>query len=370
MHLDASKSTISNQSDTSPIEISSFFWQQLQQHRESLYFCCLKWMGGNSIEAEEALSRAMLKAWEKEQNSARKIKNFKAWLTRLTHNLCVDIHRERRRSINHFEGIEEYISGEEPEYLGCQDTTLVVLESEETRIAICHAIENLPKRLRETFILHYYEERSHQEIVQQQEISYDNVCKRISQARKILRKELKGYFFGKDESKTNREVASNFLFESLQQVRSTQSALATEKVSIGEKTHRRVEAKAKERVLSTVSIFVTDEKAQTEQPHGQDRQGEQIPKPCDDGASKVCLPKSCGKKSVIGKTRNWRYTLLNTLANQTFYHISIEPSQVNKQSDISGNPLDTDAVQGFEGDCGESIISSRSPPLDERRRSL
>ena len=47
-------------------------------------------MGGNSTDAEDALSRAMLEAWEKVQKyAAGDIANFKAWLTRLTHNLCV-----------------------------------------------------------------------------------------------------------------------------------------------------------------------------------------------------------------------------------------------------------------------------------------
>jgi len=57
-------------------------------------------MGGNPIDAEDALSRAMLKAWEKVQQFAGEIANLKAWLTRLTHNLCVDIHRERSRAAN------------------------------------------------------------------------------------------------------------------------------------------------------------------------------------------------------------------------------------------------------------------------------
>ncbi|MEH2165574.1 MAG: sigma-70 family RNA polymerase sigma factor [Nostoc sp.] len=70
------------------------FWQQWQQYRDYLYRCCLKWMGGNLTDAEDALSRTMLKAWEKVQKYAGEIANFKAWLTRLTHNLCVDIHRE------------------------------------------------------------------------------------------------------------------------------------------------------------------------------------------------------------------------------------------------------------------------------------
>jgi len=50
---------------------------------------------GNPTDAEDALSRAMLKAWEKVQKyAAGEITNFKAWLT-LTRNLCVDIYLER-----------------------------------------------------------------------------------------------------------------------------------------------------------------------------------------------------------------------------------------------------------------------------------
>ena len=47
--------------------------------------------------------------------------------------------------------------------------------------------------------IHFYQQLSYQEIVQQQEISYDNVCKRISQARKILKEELREYFIGEDK---------------------------------------------------------------------------------------------------------------------------------------------------------------------------
>lgn len=63
------------------------FWLQWQQYRDHLQLCCIKWMGGNSTDAEDALSRAMLKAWEKVQQYAGKITNFKAWLTRLK-GLC------------------------------------------------------------------------------------------------------------------------------------------------------------------------------------------------------------------------------------------------------------------------------------------
>ena len=86
------------------------FWHQWQQYQDYLYRCCLKWMGGNLTDAEDALSRAMLKAWEKVQKYAEEIANFKACLTRLTHNLCVDIHRERDRSANCVPEINKYIA--------------------------------------------------------------------------------------------------------------------------------------------------------------------------------------------------------------------------------------------------------------------
>ena len=163
-------------------------------------------MGGNSTDAEDALSRAMLKAWEKVQKYAEEIANFKAWLTRLTHNLCVDIHRERDRSANRVDNIEVYASNEEQGLVSFDDTPESAMEIGEKRIVIRRAIDNLPTRLRETFILHFYQELSYPEIAQQQDISYQNVCKRISQARAILREELRGYFIGEDGTDTDLSV--------------------------------------------------------------------------------------------------------------------------------------------------------------------
>ncbi|NEQ86803.1 MAG: sigma-70 family RNA polymerase sigma factor, partial [Moorea sp. SIO2I5] len=147
---------------------------------------------------------AMLKAWEKVQKFAGKIANFKAWLTKLTHNLWVDIHREHRRSANQVEDIEGI--PEEKGLVSCDDTPERALETDEKKIAIRSAIDNLPPRLHQTFILHFYQELSYREIAQQQNISYQNVCKRISQARAILREELRGYFIGEDETDQDLSV--------------------------------------------------------------------------------------------------------------------------------------------------------------------
>lgn len=70
------------------------FWRLWQEHRDYLYRCCCKWIGGNSIDAEDTLSRATIKAWEKFQKAAGSIRNFKAWISQMTYHLCVDFHRE------------------------------------------------------------------------------------------------------------------------------------------------------------------------------------------------------------------------------------------------------------------------------------
>ncbi|MEG4572243.1 sigma-70 family RNA polymerase sigma factor [Microcoleus sp. N3A4] len=203
MELNSQVSTISKQCDIA-LDIQSFYWQQWQQYRDYLYRCCIKWMG-NPTDAEDALSRAMLKALEKVQKYAGKIVNFKAWLTQLTRNLCVDIYRERSRSANRVEDIEVYASGDEQGLVLQNETPESVLEMDEKKIVIRRAIDELPTKMRETFILHFYEELSHQEIAEKQEISYQNVCKRISQARAILVKQLRGYFI--EEEKTKTELA-------------------------------------------------------------------------------------------------------------------------------------------------------------------
>jgi Sigma-70, region 4 len=118
----------------------------------------------------------------------------------------VDIHREHSQSANRVENIEAI--PEEVGLVSFDDTPESAMETAEKRIVIRRAIANLPTRLRETFILHFYQELSHQEIAEQQEISYQNVCKRISQARAILVEELRGYFIGEYRTEPDLSVTS------------------------------------------------------------------------------------------------------------------------------------------------------------------
>ncbi|NEO58116.1 MAG: sigma-70 family RNA polymerase sigma factor [Okeania sp. SIO3B5] len=175
------------------------FWQQWNEHREVLYRCCLRLMNSNQTDAEDALSRAMLKAWEKVQKFEGKITNFRAWLIQLTRNLCIDICRKHSRGATGVENIEWVGDTEEMGMASSVKSPESCLEREERCIEIRRAIADLPETLRGTFILHFYEELTHTEIAERQGISYTNVCRRICLARKELKKKLSSYFQGTGE---------------------------------------------------------------------------------------------------------------------------------------------------------------------------
>ncbi|NER29476.1 MAG: sigma-70 family RNA polymerase sigma factor [Symploca sp. SIO1C4] len=181
-----------------PDDIVSKFWQQWQEQKDKLYRCCLKLMNFNSTDAEDALSQAMLKAWEKVQKYAGKIDNLKAWLVQLTRNLCIDIIRQRSRGAAGVDSLEWVGATDNVDTASAVDTPEKALEKEEKATVIKDAIASLPERLRNTFILHFYQQRSHTVIADELGITYDNVCKRISLARKELKERLRSYFQGSD----------------------------------------------------------------------------------------------------------------------------------------------------------------------------
>ena len=185
--------------DNAPTEngnshLISGFWQQWQSSRDQLYRCCLKIMNSNPMDAEDALSQAMVKAWEKVQKFGEKITNLKAWLYQVTRNFCIDLIRKRSCGAVGVESIEWVGNTEEVITTGTVECPESVLEREERSERIRGAIAQLPEKCRETFILHFYRELDHKEIAEQQGISYANVCKRISLARKQLKHNLSAYF--------------------------------------------------------------------------------------------------------------------------------------------------------------------------------
>ncbi|MBD2302049.1 MULTISPECIES: RNA polymerase sigma factor [Nostocales] len=176
------------------------FWQIWLSSQDYFYKCCLKWMGGNSYDAEDTLNQAMLKAQNQWKKYAGKITSPKVWLTQIIYNFCMDVHRKRKREALEIENIDEIKFADHPAFfceVGFPESNILALEM---RAYLRHKIESLPDRLRHPFILHCCQEKSYQDIAQLLALSQENVRKRIQQARKILQKQLKNYLAGEDKT--------------------------------------------------------------------------------------------------------------------------------------------------------------------------
>jgi RNA polymerase sigma-70 factor (ECF subfamily) len=197
---------------------SSAFWELWLQYRDYLYYRCLRWMGDNYNDAEDALSWAMLKAENKLPKDAEKITNPRAWFTRLTRNLCVDIHRKRSRS--QMTSVEEIFGGEDEMFVSNVDSPDSTILRYELRLYIANAVNILSDELRIPFILRYFHENSCEDIAQQLRLTVNNVHKRIQHARKILKRRLSRYLSGLDDfglyfSDSSCEDASYMIIDSL-----------------------------------------------------------------------------------------------------------------------------------------------------------
>jgi len=174
------------------------FWQLWVPYQDYLYHCCLTWMDGNVTDAQDSLSQATLKAWDQLFHHAGKITNLKAWLRRFTHNLCIDIHRERGRKAIGIDNFEE-IAGQIKIVTFPVESPQSALLSSEMAIIIWGAIEALPPRLKLPFTMRFERDMSYLDIAQKLGISIDNVYKRISQARAILKPRINKYLSEEDD---------------------------------------------------------------------------------------------------------------------------------------------------------------------------
>ncbi|HIK31168.1 MAG TPA: RNA polymerase sigma factor [Oscillatoriales cyanobacterium M59_W2019_021] len=186
------------------------FWLLWNQHRDYLYRRCLGWTGGNRTHAEEVLSQASLKAWAKLPGFAAQIANPKAWLIRLTYNLCVDWQRQRNRSAFGVENVEELTSS-------VTDAAISTFESPESMVLrremgeeIRRAIDELPPRLRYPFVMRFCREMSYADIAQQLDLSNSNARKRIQQARSLLQKQLAPYVGERSHSPIQKSPTKKF----------------------------------------------------------------------------------------------------------------------------------------------------------------
>jgi RNA polymerase sigma factor (sigma-70 family) len=178
--------------------MTSEFWSLWMDHNEYLYKACVKWMG-NVPDAEDVLNQAMLKAEEKIRIHQVQVINFKAWVTKLTYNLCLDLQRQRYQSIQYCH-TQEVISHRNAElFVTKEEENPVLLATQQELEKIFSVwIDELRPILRDTFILHFQEQLSDIEIAQKLNISCCNVRRRIYEARRILKQRYHQDYIGSE----------------------------------------------------------------------------------------------------------------------------------------------------------------------------
>lgn len=172
------------------------FWQLWESYRDYLYHRCRVWMGGSHDDAQEVMSLASLKAWEKLPKYAHNITNLKGWLNRFVHNLCMDIHRQRDRHAVGVDNIDDVVSDRQETIISSSRHPESALLQQELKIYLRYCIDALPDKLHDVLILNYYQNMCHADIGKKLSISQANVAKRLQKARQILKRNLSQYFAG------------------------------------------------------------------------------------------------------------------------------------------------------------------------------
>lgn len=170
--------------------IDPCFWTAWNNHREYLRRLSYVWMNVSSADAEDALSAATIRAFEKYGAHASQISNERAWFARLLHNICIDIHRSNKRRFNLSEKVKEIVTIDISESENVDVTPEAELLNSELGNTLVGAIRGLPEKLQEPLIMRLVKGEDYDFIAMSLDISNDNARKRVQQARAILRKKL------------------------------------------------------------------------------------------------------------------------------------------------------------------------------------
>lgn len=141
-----------------------------------------KFTGTNNEDIEQEV---YIKTWQN-LPKYREGGKFKQWICTLTANVCRDYFRSKSFKKASQEVGEDNLEGIYQEGVTPEDR----IDSKKRQKIILRAVDNLPKIYREVVVLFEFEEYSTEEVAQKLKIPTGTVKSRLSNARKILSKEL------------------------------------------------------------------------------------------------------------------------------------------------------------------------------------
>ncbi len=138
---------------------------------------------GDSHLAQDIVQETFLRAYRKmDAFRGERAQSEKAWLCRITVNLC----RDQQRS-HWFRFVDRRVT---PETLTDRS-----VQATETDKSLFEAVERLPLKLKEAVLLHYYQDMRVEEMAEVLGITTSAVYRRIKKARRRLKEILEGWDF-------------------------------------------------------------------------------------------------------------------------------------------------------------------------------
>lgn len=136
-------------------------------------------------EAEDVVQKMFCKLWD-QRNEIEIKSSVKSYLYRMVHNNCLNKVKQQKIRFEH----NRIIACERNDTVNNVENNVLHNELEQQ---LQRALEQLPPRCREVFMLSRFQYRSYAEIAQEMQITANTVETQIVKALRILRHELKDY---------------------------------------------------------------------------------------------------------------------------------------------------------------------------------
>ena len=133
-------------------------------------------------EAKDIVHQVFIGLWQK-RNDVDTDTSLKSYLFTGVHNRCLNYIRDRKKLVQFDAPLHE---SEMSNYLQSNDH----LESSETESRINRALDDLPEKCREIFLMNRFEQLKYREIAEKLNISVKTVETQMSRALKVLREKL------------------------------------------------------------------------------------------------------------------------------------------------------------------------------------
>ena len=157
-------------------------FEELMAFQKKVFLMCLGF-SRNASDAQDLAQEVFLKAY-KNIHTLSELSLAKFWLFRIARNTCLNFCKKHRlNDISAYEIIQQNMDHQNPE---------VNLIQQEQLYALKLAVQNLPKKQRDVFVMKEYAELSYEEIAEILEIKQGTVMSRLNRARQAIKEKIRG----------------------------------------------------------------------------------------------------------------------------------------------------------------------------------